>query len=120
MVYFITGKANAGKTTLANKLKKNYSAILLDGDDIRSYFPTGYSDNERYKHIIHMSKIAAMLESQGYIVIIAAIMPKRIWREDARKNCKETKLIYMPGGFLWKDTIYEEPHKDEFKHDYDK
>jgi adenylylsulfate kinase-like enzyme len=115
MVYFITGRASAGKTTLAYKLKDKYSAIIIDGDDIRKYFPTGYLDKNRYDHIIRMAKFAALLESQGHIVIVAAIMPKKIWRDDARKYCKETKLIYIPGGFLWEDTTYEEPQTEELK-----
>ncbi|GAF87319.1 unnamed protein product, partial [marine sediment metagenome] len=46
MVYFITGRKNSGKTTLAYHLKKILESygefvVILDGDEIRKEFPIG-------------------------------------------------------------------------------
>ena len=119
MVYWITGRKGAGKTTLAMKLAKKLKArgksvLILDGDDVRERISDpGYSDAARWKHIDLVSRIAALAESQGIIVIVAMVSPRAIWRIAARKKFKESRLIYLPGGELWPGTIYEEPSKNE-------
>ena len=118
MIYWFTGKSSAGKTVLANRLKKHLefigdSVLLLDGDEVRSYFTCGYEDEEREKHIYQIASYAAIAESQGFTVIIALISPKKEWRMKARKMFKESMLVYVPGGFLWEGTEYEEPDHEE-------
>lgn len=114
MVTFITGKSGAGKTTLAYAIAiKTKNTIIIDGDDFRSYFKSGYSLKEKEYHIIHMAKIAALIESQGFNVIISAILPTKALREKARSFCKKSFLIYLSGGIMWKNTEYEIPMKDE-------
>lgn len=112
MVIFITGKSGAGKTTLANKLKTP-TTIIIDGDDFRNYFEAGFSLEEKEKHIIRMAKTAAMLETQGFMVIVAAILPLKKLRDAARLYCKESILIYLSGGTLWEGTTYEIPKENE-------
>ena len=112
MVIFITGKSGAGKTTLANKLKTD-DTIIIDGDDFRKYFETGFSLEEKAEHIIKMAKTAAMLEKQGFQVIVSAILPLRRLRNLARNYCKESLLIYLSGGNIWEGTTYEIPGEDE-------
>ncbi len=124
MNYIITGKSNAGKTTLAKKMWHNKFkyrfAIILDGDDMRIDFPLGYTDEEREAHIIRMGKFANILNRQGFVVIIAAVLPKKKWREQLRKIIKkECHLIYVAGGYLWAGTFYEEPTEDENPEYYD-
>ena len=58
---------------------------------------------------------SALLEAQGYTVIIALVSPKKAWRQEARAIFKESKLIYVPGGTLWKGTTYEEPDEEELQ-----
>lgn len=115
MIYWITGRAGSGKTTLAKKMAKVIGdpILILDGDDVRKYFPTGFSDNERYEHIMRTAKIAALAESQGITVMIALVSPKSNWRIEARKLFQESKLIYLEGGSLWEGTTYEEPTDEE-------
>lgn len=112
MVIFITGKSGAGKSTLAKKLKTD-NTVIIDGDDFREYFNAGFSMKDREDHIIRMAKTAAMLEKQGFLVIVAAIMPTRRLRTLARKYCAESLLIYLSGGTLWAGTEYDVPHGDE-------
>lgn len=109
VVYWITGRTNSGKTTLAYRLAKQTNGIVIDGDEVRKLFPTGYSDSERYDHIMRMANIAKIFESQGRIVIIACISPKRKWRKEAQALFKQCVEICMPFGELWEGTEYEEP-----------
>ena len=119
MVYWITGKSSAGKTVYAKRLKRQFEALnanvlLLDGDDVRDRFGNQeYTDEARLDHIMKIAGFAAIAESQGFIVIIAVISPKKEWRMKARKLFDKSMLIYMPGGHLWEGTEYEEPDHEE-------
>lgn len=123
MIYWITGRAGAGKTTKAVALREDLYAqgcrdiVILDGDVVRVFFPTGFTDNEREAHIMHTAKVAALLESQGFTVIIALVSPRKHWRVAARKLFARSALIYMPGGTLWPGTEYEEPDEEELRVD---
>lgn len=109
MVYWITGKAGSGKTTLAKRLAKQTNGIIIDGDHVRKYFPTGYEDNHRLENISRIAKIAKIIEDQGKIAIVACVSPKRVWREEAQKMFDECIEICLPFGMLWQDTEYEYP-----------
>lgn len=109
MVYWLTGRKNAGKTTIGNQIVRQTNGILLDGDDFREYFPTGYSDEDRKDNIMRIAKTAALIEKQGHIVVIACVSPKREWRKEAQRLFKEYIEIFIPGGELWDGTEYEEP-----------
>lgn len=103
MVYWITGKKNSGKTTLAYRLKEllegyGESVVVLDGDKIREYFPIGYSETERLERTYEIGKWAVVFEKQGVIPIVALLSEKRGWRERTRKLFNESRLIYLPGG----------------------
>jgi adenylylsulfate kinase len=118
MVYWITGRSSAGKTVYAHRLKKHLESVgdtilLLDSDEVRAYFDTGFEDEDRENHIMRLAKIAAIAEQQGFTVIVAIISPKKEWRMKARKLLQESILIYMPGGFMWEGTEYEEPDHEE-------
>ena len=115
MVIWITGKAGAGKTSYARYLlyRYGYKSVLLDGDNLRKYFPTGFSDEEREKLNMTTARIAALLEEQGFIPIVAKISGRKKWRQEARKLFKKSKLIYMEGGTVWDDNPYEEPDAEE-------
>jgi len=115
MVFWITGKANAGKTTLAYRLQKELSvpSVILDGDEFRGMIDFGFTDDGRHKNILTIAKLASLIEKQGFIVIISLISPKREWRNEARSLFEESILIYVEGGKLWKGTTYEEPDEDE-------
>jgi len=117
LVYLITGRKGAGKTTrariLAHKIRQeNKQVLILDGDDVRQYFPTGFTDEDRRNHILHMAKIAALAEAQGIVTIIACVSPMREWRRMVKDTVIDYRQIYIPGGTLWKSTIYEEPGPD--------
>jgi len=119
MIYWITGKSSSGKTVYAKRLKKQFEALgakvlLLDGDDVRDKFSNQeYDDESRLNHIMTIARFGLVAESQGFIVIIALISPKKEWRMKARKLFDKSMLIYMPGGSLWSGTEYDEPDHEE-------
>lgn len=116
MVIWITGKAKAGKTTMAEALQKVMpGSLILDGDAVRQQFPTTFDEAGRRENILRIAKMAGIAEKQGIPVIVACVSPKREWREEARKMFRQSILIYVPGGILWPNTEYEEPTPDELR-----
>jgi len=119
MIYWITGRSSSGKTVYAKRLKREFESLgthvlFLDGDEVRDLTSdNNYDDEAREKHIMSIAKFAAIAERQGFIVIIALISPKKEWRMKARKLFNKSMLIYMPGGFLWEGTDYEDPDHEE-------
>ena len=115
MIYLITGKAGAGKSHYSRALAaelilEGKRVVVLDGDEFRK--ETGnedYSDQGRIDNLMGAAKIAADLEEQGFIVIMAFIAPREAWRKQMRSLWKESEVIYIPGGTLWPGTIYEKP-----------
>lgn len=119
MVYWLTGRASSGKTVYAKRLKRQFErygakVLLLDGDEVRDQFRNKeFDDESRRNHIMTIARFAAIAEKQGFIVIIALISPRKIWRMEARKLFDNSMLIYLPGGVLWEGTDYEEPDHEE-------
>ncbi len=114
MVIWITGKADSGKTTMAKRLSQTVERpVILDGDEMRKIFPTGYEVADREANIMRLAKFAALLERQGFTPLVACVSPTKELRQKARRLFESSCLIYMPGGTLWKGTEYEEPDSDE-------
>lgn len=118
MVIWITGKAKAGKTTTAYKLKATLEAagkkaFVLDGDEVRDTMALlpygGYETNKRFTHQLTMSCMAALAEDQGLIPIIACVSPSRRIRKMCRTLFRESHMVYVEGGYMWEGTNYEEP-----------
>lgn len=102
MVYWITGRKNSGKTTLAYRLKAQIlNSVVLDGDKFRKQFPTGYSYADRKDNITRLAKIAAVFERQSLIVIIACVSPYKNLRKELQSMFKECIEICLPFGELW-------------------
>jgi len=119
MVYWFTGKSSSGKTVYAKRLKREFemsgkTVLLLDGDEVRDIFKNDkYEDDAREAHIMRIAGFASIAEKQGITVIISLVSPKKEWRMKARKMFEKSMLIYMPGGFLWEGSTYEEPDHEE-------
>jgi len=110
MVYWITGRSGAGKTSLAKEIALRENAVILDGDEIRKLFgPGGFTPRDRFEHLIRMSKFAILLERQGFTVVIACISPDRAERKFFQSGFRACKEVYIPGGTMWPGTKYEEP-----------
>ena len=99
MIWF-TGLSGAGKSTLAQAVHAAFTAKglrseLLDGDLIRSLFPTGFSRTERETHVRHVGFLASRLEHHGVTVACALISPYEASREWVRQICKRFVEIHV-------------------------
>lgn len=76
-VIWITGLSGSGKTTLAKALQKKLpGSVLLDGDELRQALGCGdYGfDVESRKNLAKTySRLALLLASQGFTVLVATI-----------------------------------------------
>ena len=109
MVYWITGRKGCGKTTLAHKIAAQIpNSVVLDGDHVRSYFPSGYTDEARYENQARITNIARILEDQGVTVIIACVSPRKSVRKELQSKFTQCIEIQLPGGELWPGTYYED------------
>ncbi|HHJ10230.1 MAG TPA: adenylyl-sulfate kinase [Bacteroidetes bacterium] len=101
VVVWLTGLSGAGKTTIAKELvkrfkKKNISVEFLDGDIIRNIFPqTGFTREERDRHIKRIGFLAGILEKNGISVVASFISPYQEARDFVRNNCKNFFEIYV-------------------------
>lgn len=84
MIYWFTGQPCAGKTVLANMLKKEKpGAFRIDGDDMRELFSNkDYSINGRVINVGTAQRIAQYLSNQGKDVIVSLVAPYIDQRED--------------------------------------
>jgi adenylylsulfate kinase-like enzyme len=120
MVILITGKPHSGKSHMAFHLAQELRAEgkmvrILDGDVFR--YQTGnqdFTDAGRIRNLQGLAKAAAEGEWPGHVVIVAAVAPKKEWRDMMRAQWKESRLVYLPGGYLWPGTEYERPDESEF------
>jgi adenylylsulfate kinase len=103
-VIFLTGLSGAGKTTIAKALaeelkKKQLLPVLLDGDDVRTAIQlTAYDEAARKQHNRSVGALAALLEMQGHVVIVALIAPYREVRNEIRKSCRRFIEVYVSTG----------------------
>lgn len=113
-VLWFTGLSGSGKSTLAEHIfreikESGLKVEHLDGDIVRQIFPlTGFSKEDRDKHIKRVGYLASMLEKNGIIVIASFISPYKESREFVRKLCSEFKEVYV-------STSIEECEKRDVK-----
>jgi energy-coupling factor transporter ATP-binding protein EcfA2 len=119
MVYLITGKKGAGKTTYAYRLadtleSQGHSVVVVDGDAWRQLKGNDdFSDEGRRKNLYDAAYYAARIEAVGNVVICAFVSPYKKMRQMMRSLWMESRLVYIPGGELWEGTIYEVPDDEE-------
>jgi adenylylsulfate kinase len=115
-VYFFTGLAGAGKTTLGGlfyrRLKgRKPNVVLLDGDQLRQLSAnkhSGYSTEERRKGAFHNFEVANMLANQGIDVVLCSISMYDDARAWARENIERYKEIYVK---VTRETLYRRDQK---------
>jgi adenylylsulfate kinase len=100
-VIWITGLSAAGKTTIATALSEKLVGLghrvqHLDGDLIRKIFPgTGYTREERDKHVKRIGHLSSMLEKHDVFVVASFISPYREARAFVRSQCKKFLEVYV-------------------------
>ena len=92
LVFWFTGRSNAGKTTLVTKictvLEKDVRVQILDMDDLRPWLVSGvsFSKNMRRKFFVRIIEIAKILSNQNVTVLVVAVKRYHEFRNLARKS----------------------------------
>ena len=97
---WFSGIPSAGKSTLANSLKKRLEddfglpATILDGDEIRENITKGlgFSPEDRFENVTRVGWMAARIVEAGGIAIVAMVSPAADARQAARKLIGEDSV----------------------------
>lgn len=87
VVVWFTGLPSAGKSTLARKVAARLDRpVLLDGDEVRACLrpEVGYTDVERDAFYETLARLAALIASQGHVVLVPATANLNYFRMRAR------------------------------------
>ncbi len=100
-VVWFTGLSGAGKSTISEKVyehlkQQGVKVEHLDGDRVREIFPkTGFSKEERNRHVKRVGFLASMLEKNGVTVLASFISPYRESRQFVRELCDNFVEVYV-------------------------
>ena len=113
-VYFFTGLAGAGKTTIGGLFYQNLKAqkpnvFLADGDQTRSIFGrSGYSTQARLDAARRGFRLWRELAEQGIDVVVCSIAMYNEIRQWNRENIENYKEIYIK---VTRETLYRRDQK---------
>jgi len=90
-IYWLTGLPSSGKTTVAKALKAHIwdmdgrQSVVLDADDLRKTVNKnlGFSDEDRFRNVTNIARMARFVHDAGGIAIVACIAPLQSMREAA-------------------------------------
>lgn len=113
-IIWLTGNSGSGKTTLAYLLKERLNAIVLDGDEMRASISlgAGFSKKDRLEHNLRVARLAKVLHTQGYNVVVSVIAPFQEIRDQVEEIITPY-WIYVKGGSKAKDRPYEPPKNSD-------
>lgn len=113
-VYFFTGLAGAGKTTIGGLFYRELKAqkpnvFLADGDQTRSIFGrSGYSTEARKDAARRGFRLWRELAEQGIDVVVCSIAMYREIQQWNRENIENYKEIYIR---VTRETLYRRDQK---------
>ncbi|HLG20868.1 MAG TPA: sulfate adenylyltransferase [Bdellovibrionota bacterium] len=99
-ILWFTGMSGAGKSTIANVIKRQLSnrrLEILDGDEVRTYLSKGlgFSKEDRDANIRRIGFVARLLARNGVIAITAAISPYKEIRNEVRKLAAQDGVPFV-------------------------
>ena len=110
MITWCTGNRGSGKTTLAKKIvAADNRTILLDGDAMRTCWTLGLTKEDRWEQNMRIARLAKVLDSQGFDVVVATICPYKELRVEIRK-LTTCRFIYLEGG---QEPSVEHPYEKD-------
>lgn len=102
IVWWVTGLAGSGKTTIAQVLVKQLQAkerqvVHLDGDSLRAVLDmeTGYDPDSRQKIALIYSRMCQMLATQGCDVVCSTISMYHMVRAYNREHIARYQEVYI-------------------------
>jgi len=106
-VLWMYGLSGSGKSTIAAAVERALHdsgrfVVILDGDNFRHGLNSdlGFSDESRKENVRRVAEVAKMFASQGVIVLVSVITPKRELRDQAREIVgSDFKEIYIKASF---------------------
>ncbi len=113
-VYFFTGLAGAGKTTIGGLFyqrlrEQKPNVFLADGDQVRSIFGrSGYSTEARQDAARRGFRLWRELAEQGIDVVVCSIAMYREIQQWNRENIENYKEIYIK---VTRETLYRRDQK---------
>ena len=113
-VYFFTGLAGAGKTTIGGLFyqrlrEQKPNVFLADGDQVRSIFGrSGYSKEARQDAARRGFRLWRELAEQGIDVVVCSIAMYREIQQWNRENIENYKEIYIK---VTRETLYRRDQK---------
>lgn len=114
-VYFFTGLAGAGKTTLGTRFYQHLKAkrpdvVLFDGDVLRDSWNTDvdYSTQARRRSARRVFHLCQLLSEQGISIVICSIAMYEDIRAWNRENLANYREIYVR---VTQDTLYRRDQK---------
>ena len=126
-VVWLTGNTGAGKSTVAFSARDHFKSdpsrniIVLDGDEMRETISIdeSLSPEDRRKHNIRVARLARLLQSQGFLVLVSVIAPFEEVRKEIRQICDPLWVHVKKSGLEAEDKPYEEPKKPSLVIDND-
>jgi len=119
-IFWLTGHSGSGKTTIAQRLQKEFDCVILDGDEMRESISlgAGFSREARTEHNYRVARLAKIMAKQKN-VLVAVIAPMEEVRKEIENICNPT-WIYIKRTMLEREGhFYEEP-EGYFTLDHDK
>ena len=96
------GLSGAGKTTLAQAVKnelinKNLKVEIIDGDEYRKVIckDLSFTQNDRIENIRRLGFIGNILARNGIVVILSAISPYEVAREELKNQYQNVYAIWL-------------------------
>jgi adenylylsulfate kinase len=129
LIIQLTGLSGAGKTTIAENVKKilqqrGYTIEIIDGDAYRKTIckDLGFTKEDRQENIRRLGKIAYSFAKLDTISIIAAINPYKKTRKELKElynakivwvDCDLKTLIQRDTKGLYKRALLADGHPDK-------
>lgn len=109
-IVWFTGHSGSGKTTLAKELQAEWSAIILDGDEMRDSISlgAGFSVADRTEHNLRVARLAKELSRQSN-VIVAIIAPLKHVRLHITNICNPVWIYLYGMPIKGLNHFYQEP-----------